>query len=145
MIISLGADHKGYGLKEKIKACLDGMDVKYIDNGTMSEDSVDYPDYAFKVGTDINESRADLGIVICQSGIGMSIAANKIHNIRAAYVINEDTASSARHHNNANVMALGSAIIDHSRICAIVKTFISEKFDEGRHRRRVDKVDTCSL
>ncbi len=145
MKVSLGADHKGYTMKEEVKKCLDSLGIEYIDNGTFSEESVDYPDYAFKVGRDINEGRAQTGIVICQTGIGMSIAANKVKNIRAAYVINSETASAARHHNNANVMALGAAIIDKNELCSIVKTFITEEFDGGRHERRIDKISACDI
>jgi len=140
MKISIGADHRGFALKERIKKCSLGEDVSFQDRGAFSEESVDYPDYAALVAEDVTGGSCEFGILICESGIGMSIAANKHKGILAAYVINEKTASSARRHNNANVLVLGSAIIDHEKACAIVKTFISEKFEAGRHKRRVDKV-----
>lgn len=141
MIVSIAADHKGYLLKDKIMKCLKDSGIEYIDNGTNSGESVDYPDYALRVGRDIREGKAQLGILICDTGIGMSIAANKLRGIRAAYVIDERTASSSKHHNNANVMALGSSIVDHEKICSIVSIFLSEQFDGERHERRVKKLE----
>ncbi|HAV91622.1 TPA: ribose 5-phosphate isomerase B, partial [candidate division WOR-3 bacterium] len=133
MIISIASDHKGFILKEKIKKCFSEDTIQFIDRGTFSEESVDYPDYAALVSDDVINKRCSFGILICESGIGMSIAANKHKGILAAYVINEKTASSARRHNNANILVLGAAIINQDDACKIVETFSRENFEGGRH------------
>ncbi|MDD3803164.1 MAG: ribose 5-phosphate isomerase B [bacterium] len=139
MRVSIASDHKGFALKEKIKKCgLEGME--FTDRGAFSEESTDYPDYAALVADDVTSKRCDFGILICESGIGMSIAANKHKGILAAYVIDEKRAASARKHNNANVIVLGSAVINHNDACRIIKVFSAEKFEGGRHERRVSKV-----
>jgi len=140
MKIAIGADHKGFSLKEKIKKCLENMDIEYSDFGTNSEESVDYPDYAKLVGENVRDKKSDFGILICQSGIGMSIAANKVKGIRAAYVINEEMAYASRHHNNANILVFGAIIMDNKDICSIIKIFLRETFDGERHLRRINKI-----
>ncbi|PIP14009.1 MAG: ribose 5-phosphate isomerase B [bacterium (Candidatus Stahlbacteria) CG23_combo_of_CG06-09_8_20_14_all_34_7] len=140
MKISIGSDHKGFILKEKIKKCFSADKIKFEDHGAFSEESVDYPDYVSLVADDVINKKCDFGILICESGIGMSIAANKHKGIFAAYVINEKTASSAKRHNNANVLVLGSAIVNHDNVCEIVETFAKEKFEGGRHKRRIRKI-----
>ncbi|MGE3062717.1 MAG: ribose 5-phosphate isomerase B [bacterium] len=137
--VSIASDHKGFVLKEKIKKCLPDK-LSFIDRGAFSEESVDYPDYAALVADDVIRKVCDFGILICESGIGMSIAANKHKGIFAAYVIDEKRASSSRRHNNANVLVLGSAVINHESACRIVEIFADEKFEGGRHLKRTNKV-----
>src|ERR1700730_7762775 len=112
MRIALGADHAGYDLKEKLKQHLRQQGFDLRDEGTASTESVDYPDFARLVAHDVSEHRADLGILVCGSGIGMAIAANKVAEIRAANVSSEDEAQLSREHNNANVLALGARIVN---------------------------------
>ena len=140
MKIALGADHAGFELKEKVREHLQkhGYDVQ--DEGTTSNESVDYPDFAKKVAEDVVEKRADLGILVCGSGVGMSIAANKVAGIRAANAATEYEAQYSREHNDANVLALGARIVDPPAAFAIVDTFLKTTFAGGRHQRRVDKI-----
>ena len=140
MKISIASDHGGYELKEFIKEKLEEWGIEIEDFGCFSKDSVDYPDYGYKAALAVSEKRADYGIVICTTGIGMSITANKIKNIRAALCYNVWAAKMTRKHNNANVLALGAAFVGKKFAEEIVKTFINEKFDGGRHERRVNKI-----
>lgn len=142
MKISMGFDHRGYLLKDEIKKCLDEKGIEYTDHGTHSEESVDYPDYASMVSMDITSGNADFGILVCNTGIGMSIAANKFRGIRAAYVIDKMTAESSRRHNNANILVLGYVTVNKQDICEIIDKFLNTEFDGGRHQRRIDKI--CS-
>src|SRR5712672_3187797 len=120
MRIALGADHAGYQLKDQIKQHLQQQGIEVRDEGTSSPESVDYPDYARAVAHDVNEQRADWGILVCGSGIGMAIAANKVDGIRAANVNSEYEAQMSREHNNANVLALGSRILKDDEAFKIV-------------------------
>ena len=140
MKIALGADHAGYELKDKIRLHLQkqGFDVR--DEGTSSAESVDYPDFARAVAHDVSEQRADLGILVCGSGIGMAITANKIDGIRAANVSSEYEAQMSREHNNANVLALGARIINVDAAFRIVDKWLTTQFAGGRHERRVKKI-----
>jgi ribose 5-phosphate isomerase B len=141
MKIALGADHAGFDLKEKIKQHLVGRGISVEDLGTHSSESVDYPDYARAVGEEIVEKRSDLGILVCGTGIGMGIAANKIPGIRAANVHSEMEAQLAREHNNANVLALGGRVLDEATALKLVDRWLSAEFTGGgRHGRRVEKV-----
>jgi ribose 5-phosphate isomerase B len=140
MKIALGADHAGFDLKEKIKQHLVGRGIRIEDLGTHSGESVDYPDYARAVGEEIVEKRSDLGILVCGTGIGMSIAANKIPGIRAANVHSEIEAQLAREHNNANVLALGGRLLDEDTAFKLVDRWLSAEFAGGRHGQRVEKV-----
>ncbi|MBZ5525787.1 MAG: ribose 5-phosphate isomerase B [Acidobacteriia bacterium] len=140
MKISLGADHAGYELKEKIKQHLQRNNVEVLDGGTHSTESVDYPDYARTVAQDVSERRADLGILVCGSGIGMAISANKVAGIRAANVSTEYEAQMCREHNNANVLALGSRILKENDAFKIVDKWLATAFAGGRHERRVEKI-----
>ncbi len=141
MKISLGFDHRGVVLKNTIIECLNNLSVQYIDRGTISEKSVDYPDFAEKVAEDVKNDESQLGILVCNTGIGMAIAANKFKGIRAAYVINPFTAESARRHNDANILVLGAITIEKEEICKTIETFIKCNFDKGRHQRRIDKIN----
>lgn len=138
--IALGADHAGFEEKEKLKKTLDEIGVEYEDVGTYSTDSVDYPDFAQKVGEAVANGKAEQGILVCGSGIGVAIAANKIHGIRAAQAWNEETARLARQHNNANVLTIGARVIPEAEIPNIVKAWFSADFEGGRHEKRVEKI-----
>ncbi len=140
MKIAIGADHAGFPLKEKIRQRLQQQGIAVDDQGTNSTDSVDYPDYARKVGEEVAHHQADLGILVCGSGIGMAMAANKVPGVRAANVTSEQEAQLSREHNDANVLALGARILDDSQALAIVDTWLKASFQGGRHQRRVDKI-----
>jgi ribose 5-phosphate isomerase B len=140
MKIALGADHAGYELKDKIKQHLQQQGNEVRDEGTSSGASVDYPDYARAVAHDVSEQRADLGILVCGSGIGMAIAANKVDGIRAANVSTETEAELSRQHNNANVLTLGARIINTDEAFRIVDKWLTTQFAGGRHEQRVEKI-----
>src|SRR3954471_12755434 len=140
MKIAIGADHAGFELKEKIKARLKQQGVQVEDAGTASTESVDYPDFARKVGESVAAKNADLGVLVCGSGIGMAIAANKVPGIRAANVSTEYEAEKSREHNDANVVTIGSRILDEEKAFRIVDAFLKTQFAGGRHQQRVDKI-----
>jgi len=140
MKIALGADHAGYRLKDQIKQHLEQQGISIRDEGTSSPESVDYPDYARAVAHDVSAQRADLGILVCGSGIGMAITANKVDGIRAANVSTEYEAQMSREHNNANVLALGARIISADVAFLIVDKWLATQFAGGRHERRVEKI-----
>ena len=141
MKIAIGADHGGYELKQHIIALFSHKGYEFLDMGTDSAESVDYPDYAFRVGKNVTKGDCDCGIVICSTGIGVSIAANKVTGVRAAHCTDSYTARMSRHHNNANVLALGAKITGVAIAEEIVEVFLTEGFDGGRHERRVEKMD----
>lgn len=140
MKIALGADHAGYELKDRIKEHLQQQGLEVEDEGTNSPESVDYPDFGRRVAHDVSEHRADLGILVCGSGIGMAISANKVNGIRAANVSSEYEAQMSREHNDANVLALGARILNAGEALAIVDKWLSTAFAGGRHERRVEKI-----
>jgi len=140
MKIALGADHAGFELKERIRQHLAQTGFEVDDRGTDSLESVDYPDFARAVSEDVADRRADLGILVCGSGIGMSMAANKVPGIRAAKVDTEAEAQLSREHNDANVLALGARMIDQPTALRIVDRWLSTPFAGGRHQRRVEKI-----
>ena len=140
MKIAIGADHAGFEMKQKIKDWLSRQGIEVQDEGTFSTESVDYPDYARKVGEDVAAQRADLGVLVCGSGIGMAISANKVPGVRAANVSSEYEAQLSREHNNANVLALGARILNEEQALKIVDTWLHTSFAGGRHERRVDKI-----
>lgn len=138
MKIGIANDHRGVNLKKKIMNYLHEKDILCVDYGTNSEESCDYVDYALKLGNAINNKEVDLGILICGTGIGMSIAANKINGIRCARVVNSDEAKLSREHNMANIMAISENI---ENVFSVVDTFINTKESkEERHIRRVNKI-----
>ncbi len=141
MIISAGADHGGFELKDKLVVMLRKEGYEVIDNGTNSPDSVDYPDFAKSVARDILEKKADFGLLVCGSGIGISIAANRFKGIRAALVTNDDYARLSRQHNNANIIALGGRFTSYEDAEKWLKIFLSTPFEGGRHERRIEKID----
>jgi ribose 5-phosphate isomerase B len=140
MKIALGADHAGFELKEIIRQHLANRGFALDDRGTNSPDSVDYPDFALVVGEQVASGKADLGILVCGAGIGMSIAANKVPGIRAANAHSEVEAQLSREHNNANVLALGGRLLESQLALRIVDRWLSASFTGGHHQRRVDKI-----
>ncbi len=140
MKIAIGADHAGYEDKEKVKKMLDEMNVEYEDVGTDSTESVDYPIYAEKVAEKVANGEVERGILVCGSGNGMQIAANKIHGIRAALAWNEETAALARQHNDANVLSVPARMISFDEVSKIIKSYLAADFEGGRHARRVDEI-----
>jgi len=140
MKIAIGADHAGYELKEKIKQRLAQEGNEVHDKGTNSTDSVDYPDFARLVGEEVARKDADFGVLVCGSGIGMSIAANKVAGVRAAHVTNTYEAQMAREHNNANVVTVGARVLDEGTAIQAVEKFLNTPFAGGRHERRVQKI-----
>jgi ribose 5-phosphate isomerase B len=140
MLIAIGSDHGGFNLKTEIKELLTELQIEFCDVGTYSADSVDYPDIAQKVGQAVVSGECDYGIVICGTGIGISIAANKIKGIRAALCHDVFSAQMSREHNNANVLALGERVIGPGLARMIVATWLKTQFAGGRHGRRVDKI-----
>jgi len=140
MKIALGADHAGFELKEKVRQYLLKKGITVNDRGTKSLEPVDYPDYARLVGEDVVGKRADFGILVCGSGIGMSIAANKIPGIRAVNAHDETEAHLAREHNDANVLTLGGRFLDESTAQKIIDKWLSTPFAGGRHATRVGKI-----
>ncbi|WP_068268547.1 ribose 5-phosphate isomerase B [Caviibacter abscessus] len=143
MKIAIGNDHAGPALKKELVSFLESEGHQVINFGTDSYDSVDYPDFAKTVSNAILKSEADLGILICGTGIGISMAANKISGIRAAIVTNELCARLARQHNNANIIALGARVIGPDLAKSCVKEFLNAEFEGGRHARRVEKLEGC--
>lgn len=140
--IVIGADHGGYHLKEEVKAYLIDKGHSVIDVGTTSEESVDYPDYAAKVAVAVQQKKADLGILICGTGIGMAITANKFKGIRAAVVHDCYTAAMSRRHNNANIITFGGRVVGAGVAFSIVDAWLESTFEGGRHSRRLGKIKT---
>ena len=140
MKIAIGSDHAGFEEKEKLKKTLDEIGVEYEDLGTNSLDSVDYPDFGARVGKAVAAGEYEQGIIVCGSGIGIAMAANKIHGVRAAQAWNEETARLARQHNDANVLSIGARVIPENEIPKIVKAWFDAKFEGGRHAKRVEKI-----
>jgi ribose 5-phosphate isomerase B len=140
--IAIGCDHRGLALKELIVPLLQNTGYSHQDFGCYSTDPVDYPDIAQKVGEAIASGNSDQGILICNTGIGMSIAANKIKGIRAALCCDAFAAQRARQHNDANVLCLKGEDIDTDSTLEIVKTFLATDFEGGRHLQRVNKIRT---
>jgi ribose 5-phosphate isomerase B len=140
MKISIGADHAGFELKQQIKQVLERQGAEIDDQGTFSVESVDYPDFARKVGMEVASKRADCGILVCGSGIGMAMAANKVAGVRAANVTSEQEARLSREHNDANVLTLGARILEKEQALGIVQVWLHTAFAGGRHQRRIEKI-----
>ncbi len=141
MRIVVGADHRGYQMKDEIAAALRRAGHQVLDVGTNSADSVDYPDYARAIGEALTEGRADRGVLVCGSGVGASIAANKIRGVRAALCHDTYSARQGVEHDDMNVLCLGSRVIDSEMALELVKVFVDARLlDEERYRRRLDKV-----
>jgi len=145
MIIAFGADHAGFEMKEFLRNNLEGVGIETADMGTYSQEPVDYPDLAQKVGEFISLNDADFGILVCGTGIGMCISANKVKGIRAALCLTPEFAELARRHNNANILCLPGRFMETGQALDIAKKFISTGFDGdlpdgARHRKRVEKI-----
>jgi len=139
--IVIACDHAGVVLKDRIVQLIeDEMGYPVKDLGTFSEDSVDYPDYGMLVGSAVSKGEADRGILICGTGIGMSIIANKFHGVRAALCHNEVTARLSREHNDANVLVLGERVTGQAVALEAVRVWFRTDFEGGRHQRRIDKI-----
>lgn len=141
MLVALGADHAGFELKEAIKRMLDARGVAWHDAGTASTSSVDYPDYAALVAAAVAGGRADRGILVCGSGIGMAIAANRVRGVRAAPLVDVPQTVLAREHNDVNVLAIGARRTGEAEAERIVAAFLDTPFAGGRHLQRVQKLD----
>jgi ribose 5-phosphate isomerase B len=140
MKVALGSDHGGYNLRHAIKEHLEKKGYEVVDYGTYEQVSVDYPDYALKVSLAITEGACDLGVLVCGTGLGISIAANKVKGIIAAPVSDTFSAEMARKHNNANILALGERVVGEGLALKIVDAFFEASFEGGRHASRVDKI-----
>ncbi|MGA9995238.1 MAG: ribose 5-phosphate isomerase B [Pyrinomonadaceae bacterium] len=140
MKIALASDHAGYAEKERLKKVLEELGVEFEDLGTVSEESVDYPDYARKVAESVARGESEQGVLVCGSGTGMAITANKVAGVRAAVAWSEETARLARQHNDANVLAIGARTTPPQEIPKIVRAWFATKFEGGRHAARVEKI-----
>lgn len=138
--VLIASDHAGYEVKEGIKKLLDRLKIGYVDLGSDSEASVDYPDFAARLASLIGQGQSEFGILVCGTGIGMQIAANKLPGVRAALAWNEETARLARQHNDANVLTVGSRTTPAATIERIVEIFLTTRFEGGRHQQRLDKI-----
>jgi ribose 5-phosphate isomerase B len=140
MKIAIGSDHRGFEVKRRIVNLLQRLGHEVLDLGPAGSQSVDYPDYAFQVATAVSEGRVDRGILICGTGIGMCIAANKVHNVRAAPCHDSITAEMSRRHNDANVLCLSADLLGGELLDRMVRIWLETEFEGGRHARRVEKI-----
>ena len=140
MKLAIGCDHGGFRLKEAIKTYLLAHDYEVTDFGTESEDSCDYPDFALPVAEAVAKGEYDRGILICGTGIGIGIVANKVKGVRAALCHDTFSAEACRNHNDANILTMGERIVGEGLALKIVETFLNSDFEGGRHQRRVDKI-----
>ncbi|RLE63589.1 MAG: ribose 5-phosphate isomerase B [Thermoprotei archaeon] len=140
MKIGIASDHAGYKLKEYLKKILEKEGHQIVDLGTYNLESVDYPDYAAKLAELVSKGLVKRGILICGTGIGMSIVANKFPGIRAAVCWSEETAALSRRHNDANILCLGGRILKNEEAAKILRVWLNTEFEEGRHLRRIEKI-----
>ena len=140
MKVAIASDHAGFAEKQLLVGYLQELGHEAVDHGPANDGRVDYPDFAVLVARDVANGAADFGVLVCGTGIGMAVAANKVHGIRAANVITPEFAALAREHNNANIVALSGRFVDDATNRAIVKTFLETAFAAGRHTARVDKI-----
>lgn len=143
LTLSFGSDHGGLALRRGLIDALRAQGHVILDRGTETEASCDYPDYAQAVGADVTSGRARFGILVCTTGIGISIAANKVPGVRAALVQSADAAELSRRHNDANVLCFGAKYVDLPLALACVHAFLGASFEGGRHDRRVAKIESC--
>jgi ribose 5-phosphate isomerase B len=143
MTISIGADHAGFALKETLKQHLANLGHQVLDHGANGSESTDYPDYALPVAEDVSQGRAERGVLVCATGIGMSITANKVPGVRAGLVLNEDAAKLTRQHNDANVLVLGARYLGDTEAARLASIFLETEFEGGRHARRVGKISAA--
>ena len=139
-MIALACDHGAYALKEKVKQHLDQLGYDYKDFGTYSEESCDYPDFAGPAAQAVASGECSCGIVMCTTGIGVSITANKVKGIRCALLSDLMSARLTRQHNNTNMMALGAGVVGEKLALEIIDTWLDTEFEGGRHQRRIDKM-----
>lgn len=139
--IAVGCDHAGFPYKNLVKKVADELQLELLDYGTESTDSVDYPDFIHPLATSILDGKADLGIIICGSGNGVAMTANKHAGIRAAICWNAELASLCRQHNNANVLSIPARFVSEELATEMIKTFLGTTFEGGRHQRRVNKIN----
>lgn len=140
MKVAVGCDHGGLVLKDAVICTLEELGAQVVDMGTYSTESVDYPVYGKKVADAVANGECDLGVVMCGTGIGISIAANKVKGIRAAVVTDEFMAEMTRRHNNANIIALGGRVITPEKAKSLVKAWYTAEFEGGRHQKRIDMI-----
>jgi ribose 5-phosphate isomerase B len=140
MKIAIGSDHRGFEVKRRLAAVLAGLGHEVLDLGPQGRESVDYPDFAFQVALAVSEGRAERGILVCGTGIGMCIAANKVRGVRAAPCHDSITAEMSRRHNDANVLCLSADLLGEELIERMVRIWLETPFESGRHARRVDKI-----
>ena len=140
-LLLLAADHAGFELKERLKAVLDARGVPFEDLGTTSPASVDYPDYARKVADAVSRGEVDRGVLVCGTGQGMAMAANRYAHVRAAVPCSEETARLSREHNDSNILALGGRTLDHALAERMLVVWLDTPFAAGRHVRRLEKMD----
>ena len=138
MKVSLGADHGAFELKEAIKVHLEEQGIEFVDYGCFSKESVDYPKYAYLAANAVAKGECDFGIICCTTGLGVSMAANKVKGVRAAVCTNEILAQITRRHNNANVICMGQNVVSRELAFRMIDIFLSTEFEGGRHQRRVD-------
>ncbi|MBN2178566.1 MAG: ribose 5-phosphate isomerase B [Deltaproteobacteria bacterium] len=141
MKIAIGSDHAGFTLKEGVKKFLGQRDIEIADMGTHSEESVDYPDFGMEVARLVSSGEITRGILICGSGVGMSIVANRFPGVRAALCLDRETAIMSRKHNDSNILVLAGRRSDIETAEAIVSAWLETEFEGGRHQRRLDKID----
>ncbi len=139
-MVVIGSDHGGLALKEAIKAYLEGRGLEVQDVGTDSQTSVDYPDFGEQVSRRVSSGNAELGVLVCGTGIGMSIVANKFPGVRAALINDEFTARMAKEHNNANILVLGGRVVDTPEALRMVGAWLDATFEAGRHQVRLEKI-----
>jgi ribose 5-phosphate isomerase B len=140
MKVAIGSDHRGFDVKRRIVSLLEQLRHDVLDMGTTGRESVDYPDFAFQVALAVSEGRVDRGILICGTGIGMCIAANKVKGVRAAPCHDYVTAEMSRRHNDSNVLCLSADLLGEEQIDRMVRIWLETDFESGRHARRVDKI-----
>ncbi len=140
MKLAIASDHGGYQLKNSILQLLSSRKIEYVDLGVANGDSVDYPDYAAQVAERVAAGQVDGGILVCGTGIGMAITANKFKGVRAAVVTDPYTAQMSKEHNNANVIAVGGRVVDETKAMETVKAWLDAEYQAGRHARRLEKI-----
>lgn len=140
MTIAIGSDHAGYDLKEKVKTILQNLGQGVLDYGTHDRDSVDYPDYAFKVANAVVSGEVNRGVAVCKTGNGMTIATNKVKGIRATLCLSKEMAYYARFHNDSNLLTLSQKFTDANELEDILKTWLDTEFEGGRHIPRLEKI-----
>lgn len=139
--VAIGCDHGGIVLKDAVVSVLTDLGAEIVDFGTMDDTSVDYPEYGLKVAEAVAEGKCDLGVVMCGTGIGISISCNKVPGIRCALVTNEFMATATKNHNNANIISLGGRVLSPDEAKAIVKAWYTAEYEGGRHQRRLDMIE----